>query len=728
MTDRGGIQYSINYNGIARIEFDAPGKTVNLISRQALEELDEAVEAVRKNPRVRGLIFLSRKEDHFIGGAEIDARKWLGHPEESLAFVQYGRDVYQKIAALKVPTLAAIHGVCLGGGFELALACAYRLASDHKKTRMGLPEVMLGILPSWGGTTRLPRLIGLSASLDLLLSGRQVNPRRALQMGMVDRIMTSKEIPTQAERFMEELLDHPDAVSRTLHASRLRAQNGPWLRFLNRTALGRALVFRQARRQVLQKTRGRYPAPLQILEVLRKGIGRPIEQALPLEQEAMKALVGERVTQNLVHIFSLRIHAGLPPKEEEAPLQILPVRKVGVLGSGIMGAGIVQWLLDHEIEVRLRDLNEAAVAKGMRMIHDLFKKLVTRRRLSRFEMESRMRLLSPTTGKTGFSNCDLLIEAVAENMDIKKKVIRDIQEAAGDAPIFATNTSSLSVTEMAGAAKKPDRVVGLHFFNPVSQMPLVEVIGAGQTSRETLALGSAFVKQIGKVPLIVRDSPGFLVNRILMAYANEAALLLEEGASVDAVDRAMERFGMPMGPFTMLDVVGLDIAHHTAESIRSALRTDPGQLSIVVERLFKAGRLGRKSGEGFYRYSKKGKDRIPADLSADLAYIRKARGISSRSSISETEITDRLILIMANTAAWCLENKVVEGPGEVDLGLVMGMGFPPFRGGLLKHCDSIGAAVVRSRLDQFSRTFGSRFTPGRWIEERFTAGGGFYPP
>jgi 3-hydroxyacyl-CoA dehydrogenase len=373
----------------------------------------------------------------------------------------------------------------------------------------------------------------------------------------------------------------------------------------------------------------------------------------------------------------------------------------------------------------LRDIKEEAVAKGIKSINEAFNKLVSRRRLRPEQKADRMRLLSAATNYSGLSRCDLVIEAVAERMEIKQRVIRELQEAAGERAIFATNTSSLSVSAMAEAAKRPDRVLGLHFFNPVSQMPLVEVVKGKQTSDETMAAGVAFVKQIGKTPLIVSDSPGFLVNRILMAYGNEAGLLLEEGAAVDRVDRIMESFGMPMGPFTMLDLVGLDIAHHTAETIRTALRLDPVEQSRIGDRLFEAGRLGKKTGQGFYRYQGRQKNANP-ELDAVLAAVRKERGLSPRPDITDQEIMERLVMIMANTAAWCLETGVVEGPGDVDLGLIMGAGFPPFRGGLLKYCDKIGMAAVKEALDRYARSAGNRFSPARMINDRAQQAKGFY--
>jgi 3-hydroxyacyl-CoA dehydrogenase/enoyl-CoA hydratase/3-hydroxybutyryl-CoA epimerase len=725
MTPEKNIRISVADRGLCHVEIDIAGKNVNLISPQVLTELAEAVDSIQSDRSIKGIIFLSRKPDHFIGGAEIDVQRFVNNLDTTLAFIKQGRDVYQKIASLPIPTLAAIHGACLGGGLELALACRYRLASEHRKTRLGLPEVMLGIFPGWGGITRLPRLIGLSAALDLLLTGKQLDARRAERIGLVDRVVTSKEIPTQADTFMLEILLRGASLHREIQSARMRSQNKILTRFLNQTFLGRGLVYHQARKNVMRVTHGLYPAPLKIIDVVRRGIDVSLEQSLELEQEGLQELVREETTQNLLHVFSIRMHAGRLPKEVTPADHVPSVQKVGILGAGVMGAGIAQWMLQQEISVRLRDINEEAIAKGIKTINGAFDKQVSRRRMRREEKEDRMRLLSATTGYSGFSKCDLVIEAVAERMEIKQRVIRDLQEAAGVSAIFATNTSSLSVTSMAEAAKRPDRVLGLHFFNPVAQMPLIEVVKGKLTSDETLATGVAFVKRIGKTPLIVSDSPGFLVNRILTAYGNEAGLLLEEGATVDRVDRAMEAFGMPMGPFTMMDVVGLDIAHHTAETIRTALRLDPAEQSRIEDRLFEAGRFGKKTGQGLYRYEGREKRGNP-ELDTMLTAVRKERGLTPRPIITDQEITDRLVMIMVNTAAWCLEKRVVQEPGDVDLGLIMGAGFPPFRGGLLKYCDKIGIVKVKETLDRYSRSAGPRFSPAQMITDLASQGKGFY--
>jgi 3-hydroxyacyl-CoA dehydrogenase/enoyl-CoA hydratase/3-hydroxybutyryl-CoA epimerase len=708
MSSDRAIFLDISNQGIARVEMDVPGKTVNLLSIKVLEELSGVLDSLQKEASLKGALFLSRKPDGFIGGADINVERLSRDPEEALRLGRAGRDVFQKIGRLPYPTVAGIHGACLGGGLELALACRYRIASDHRKTRLGLPEVMLGILPAWGGTTRLPRLVGLAAGLDLLLTGKQLDSRRAERIGLVDRVVTPKEVPTQAERFLLEILSYGDR--KTLEA-RSRRQKGFVAWILNRTPLGQALLFRKAKKQVMETTKGRYPAPLVILKTVQRGIGFSVEQALPFEDDAFKELAGNEVTNNLLHVFSLRMQAGKLPPHIKAPEAAPPIQKVGVLGAGVMGAGIAQWITSQELPVRIKDINDDAVAKGFGFVHGLYERQVKRKKMTYNEMGQKMRLLSGGTAYSGFSSVDIVIEAVAEKMAVKQTVLKEFEQATGDHAIFGTNTSSLSVSTLAQASKHPDRVVGLHFFNPVAQMPLVEVVQGKQTSPEVMAAAVGFVRRIGKIPLITSDSPGFLVNRILMAYANEAVLLVEEGAAVEEVDRVMEAFGMPMGPLTMLDLVGMDIAHHAGEAIRNGLKLDLTQEGRLVQRLFESGRLGQKSGAGFYRHEGKATMVNTGALQPILDEIRKQRGITPRSGIASQEIEGRLVLIMIVVAAWCLENRVVAGPADVDRGMVFGAGFPPFRGGLLRHADKLGLGHIQERLLHYSRTVGPRFTP-----------------
>ncbi|HEY5647939.1 MAG TPA: enoyl-CoA hydratase-related protein, partial [Nitrospiria bacterium] len=433
MTNPVHIHFSLKEGNIGIIEFDLQGKPVNLLSPEVLEELSQVLDSLREPDPPEGLIFLSRKKDSFIGGAQIEPEKLFKNRDETVRFIQTGRDLFDQIANLPFPTLAAVHGPALGGGLELALACRYRMASSHPRTRLGLPEVMLGILPAWGGTTRLPRLVGLQSALDLLLTGKQVSPKQALRMGLIDRVATTENIGPQARVFMRQIIETGPGFQEKIRRARGRSRKGTSTWFLDKTRPGRAMVFSKARQTVLARTRGHYPAPIKILEVVKKGLSLPVARALPLEQGAMEALMEEETTRNLMHVFALQMGAGKGlPKSESAPGGKTPsLEKIGVLGGGAMGSGIAQWILGRGLQVRLKDINEAAVGNGIRTIHQLFDTLVSRRRLTLFEKEEKLHRLSSTTAYSGFKSCGLVIEAVAEKLDIKKSVIRELQDKAG---------------------------------------------------------------------------------------------------------------------------------------------------------------------------------------------------------------------------------------------------------------------------------------------------------
>jgi 3-hydroxyacyl-CoA dehydrogenase/enoyl-CoA hydratase/3-hydroxybutyryl-CoA epimerase len=716
-----GIRYEVDSTGIARVELNLPGKKVNLLTPALLDELDRTVESIRSDPKVRGALFLSGKPDQFIAGAEIDAESFIHSPEVGVLYGNRGRAVLDHLASLSVPTLALIHGACLGGGAELALACRYRIATDHRKTRIGFPEVLLGILPAWGGTTRLPRLVPLERALGLLLTGRTVTAREALRMGFVDRVITPVQQEVQARAVLSEMITRKD---RPVPSGRKRP--GLRTRLIEKTGPGRALLFYLARRRVRKETKGRYPAPFKILEVVQRGIRLPVQQALSLEEEALRYLVHHPVTPRLLHVFTLQRLAGKLPEAIEALAEKQSIRKVGVIGAGTMGSGIAHWVAHQEIPVRIKDISPEALLNGLRLIRRLFSEMEKRRRLTSSEAERRMRLVSVTTDFTGFSNCDLIIEASFEDLAVKQELVRQLQADVKNRFLFATNTSSLSVSRIAEAASDPGRVVGLHFFNPVHRMPLVEVVHSGPTSDEALAAAVGFVRRIGKTPLIVRDSPGFLVNRILDAYGNEALLLLEEGTAVETIDGALRGFGMPMGFFEMADLVGNEIIYHAGRSIAESLQLDPKQRARLLDRLVSDRRLGKKTRMGFYRYDGKKPAVDHAYLDPRVEEVRSSRGAPTVRGASGEEILERTLLAMINTAAGCLENRVVASPGDVDLGLILGAGFPPFRGGLLKQADEKGSRWLLDRLKFYSERCGPRFEPSPLISRLADENRGFY--
>ncbi|HUH14121.1 MAG TPA: 3-hydroxyacyl-CoA dehydrogenase NAD-binding domain-containing protein [Longimicrobiales bacterium] len=698
--------------GVARLVFDRPDARVNILTQAVMERLDTLLGEIEEGARdggIRSLVIRSGKAGTFIAGADVNEIAGVTDPEEGRRAAARGQAVFRRLEHLPVPSVAAIDGVCLGGGTELALACTYRIAADRDETQIGLPEVRLGILPGFGGTVRLPRLVGLRAALDMILTGKSVNARKAQRTGLVDERVPAAILYERAH----ELARDPAAIRERAG----RRSKGLGARLLEDTAPGRRVVLAMARKQVLKETRGHYPAPLAILETVRRTLPLDIDRALAVEAEAVGRLVATPESKNLIHIFHLMEAAkkkapSAPPRE---------VERMAVLGAGVMGGGIAQLAAYRGITVRLKDIQSEALTTGLSHAHELFQKAVRRRRLSEGEASDAMARISPTLDYSGFGALDLVVEAVVERMDVKKTVLREAEEKLPDGAVLASNTSTLSITEMGRALQRPERLCGMHFFNPVHRMPLVEVIRGEDSSDEAVATVFAAARKLGKTPLIVRDGPGFLVNRVLGPYLNEAGWLLSEGASVADVDRALVDFGMPMGPFRLLDEVGWDVAGHAGAVLHEAFgeRLEPAP---VMAALGRTGRLGKKAGKGFYGYEKGRETGVDESVYADLGEAVPR----NRREVSEEEIVDRCVLAMVNEAARILEDGIVAEPGDVDLGMITGTGFPPFRGGLLRWADTRGAGWVKERLEAFRAAHGARFAPAPLLKRLAEHDGRFY--
>ncbi|PKL75865.1 MAG: hypothetical protein CVV27_13185 [Candidatus Melainabacteria bacterium HGW-Melainabacteria-1] len=701
---------------VALAWIDQPGKKVNLLSPRMLDEVERVLDEVSSHPELKVLIFASRKRDNFIAGADLTTMVANGFDlNGAVAFGQRGRTLFQRLAELNLTTIAAIHGSCLGGGLELALACDYRLAANDDKTKLGLPEVQLGILPAWGGVSRLPRLISLPDALDMMLTGKQVRARKAKSLGLVHMTPPPELLIETAQKLAADVLASQAGYADKKHKSSLMDKA------LNQLPLGQNLVFKQARKSVLEKSKGFYPAPLKILETVQNSINLPLSEAFKLEADAFENLLQRSETGSLMNLFFINQELGKSPEGVKPG----KVKQLGVLGAGYMGAGIAQVSNAKNIDVRLKDVNYQALLTGMKHVHQAYAKLVSRKRLKQKEADDRMRKLTVTTDYSGFKHADLVIEAVVEKMEVKKAVFNELEAHIGPHTILASNTSALSINEMAAATARPDRFIGLHFFGPVQQMPLVEVILGEQTSDQTLATALAYVRSIGKTPVVIRkDLPGFVVNRVLMVYGNEAGLLLEEGADITTIDRLMSDFGMPMGIFEVIDLAGIDVAYHTANSVDALFSQRPGfQRSRVVEKLFADGRYGQKSGRGFYIYA--GKDnKIP-----DHRYVQQVvEGLGgTKREISAEEIRDRLVLSLLNESALCLQEGLVELPGEIDMAMLMGTGFPPFRGGPLRLIDQQGIQFIVNQLEYYAETRGARFAPCQLLKDMAAKGQKFYP-
>jgi 3-hydroxyacyl-CoA dehydrogenase/enoyl-CoA hydratase/3-hydroxybutyryl-CoA epimerase len=711
-TKEATLTLEVEGEGVAFLVFDDPERKVNVLSTPVMERLGELLAEVAsgaESGRIRALVVRSGKDGSFIAGANVDEIAGITDPEVGRRKAAEGQAAFQRLEDLPIPTVAAVDGVCLGGGTELILACDVRIASDRPETKIGLPETRLGILPGFGGTTRLPRLVGLVAAADIILAGKSVDARKAQRIGLIHERMHPGVLYDRAREIAERLAEGGDPPSRSR----------PPLpqRLLEKTGPGRRFILKQARKQVMKQTKGRYPAPLRAIEVMRRSAGKPLAKALAIEAAALGDLIATDVSKNLIHVFHLMEGA----KKAGPTAEPRPVERVAVLGAGVMGGGIAQLLSHRGMSVRLKDIDQGALSTGLQHARSMFDKLVDRRKLKRREADDRMNAISPSLDYSGFGTVDLVIEAVVERMDVKKAVLRETEAAVGPDAVLTSNTSSLSISEMATALERPARFAGMHFFNPVHRMPLVEVIRGDASSDEAVATVFALTLKLGKTPVVVKDGPGFLVNRVLTPYLNEAGYLLEEGASIAEVDEALLEFGMPMGPFRLLDEVGLDIARHAGATMHEAFgeRLAP---SAALQALEATERLGRKNEKGFYVYED-GRDKHP-----DPAIYEELETVvgSERKSLPDREIVDRCVLPMVNEAARILDEGIAQSPGDVDLAMITGTGFPPFRGGLLRWADDVGLPTVLARLESFERELGARFEPAALLRRKVEAGEGFY--
>ncbi|MFM6926810.1 MAG: 3-hydroxyacyl-CoA dehydrogenase NAD-binding domain-containing protein, partial [Bdellovibrio sp.] len=660
------IQESIRINpqgDVAVVEFDLVGEKVNKFSTPVMMRLNEVVEQLAKSS-YKAVIFKSMKPKIFIAGADIEEIKAMTTKEQFDFAVKSGQDIMNKIEDLPMPTIAAVNGACMGGGCEFIMSCDYRIASDDSSTKIGLPEIQLGILPGFGGTQRMPRIIGLQAALDIILAGKAVNSKKALKSGLVDKVVHPNMLDDQAMKWAKEII----AGGGKKRPKKFEAKG-----FMDKVleGFGKGIVFKKAREGVLKATKGHYPAPLQALEVIQKTYGMSDREAgMRIEREGFCELGITDVSKNLIHVFYLTEMVKKQTGVSGVNVKPKEVKAMGILGAGTMGGGIAYVAADKGIQVRMKDLNQDALGKGLKHASDLWMKLVKRKSIDKYQFQQKMDAVSVTTDYSGFKNLDVVVEAIVEDMGIKQKVIGECAGQMRPDAIIATNTSSLSVTEMSKGHPRPEFFAGMHFFNPVNKMPLVEVIRGEKTSDETIATIFELTKRMGKMPVVVKDGPGFLVNRLLLPYMAEAAFLMQEGMSIEVVDKAyVKDFGMPMGPFELMDEVGLDVCIKVLKIFKKSFG-ERIEMAPCMEALEKSGRLGRKNGKGFYTYSADGK-RGDVDQT-----IYAALGLGAPTNPHQTkECVERGIFAMVNECSLALiEDRIVELPHEVDLGMIMGTG------------------------------------------------------
>ncbi|MGR2851696.1 fatty acid oxidation complex subunit alpha FadJ [Vibrio vulnificus] len=703
MSEQKAFNLKIDEQNIAWLGIDVPNEKMNTLQAAFADEMKAIFAQLKDCSGLKGLIVHSLKPDNFVAGADVRMLEACKTAPEAEALARQGQELFQQLSDLPYPVVAAIHGPCLGGGLELALACDFRVCSDDAATRLGLPEVQLGLLPGSGGTQRLPRLIGLLPSLDLILTGKQLRANKAKKLGVVDACVPQTILLDVAKQFVEK------------GKKRAKQKVATKEKLLSGSGLGRKFVFEQAAKKTHEKTRGNYPATVAILQVIQHGLEKGMKQGLELEAKRFGELVMSNESKALRSIFFATTEMKKETGSEAKPSK---VGMVGVLGGGLMGAGISHVsVAKAKVPVRIKDVSDDGVLNALKYNYKLFDKQRKRRILSKAQLQSKMLQLSGGTDFTSFNRTDVVIEAVFEDLSLKQQMVADIEANAKSETIFATNTSSLPIHKIAEKAQRPENIVGLHYFSPVEKMPLVEVIPHESTSEETIATVVALAKKQGKTPIVVKDQAGFYVNRILAPYMNESAHILLANEPIDKIDTALLDFGFPVGPITLLDEVGVDIG----AKIMPILVAELGARfkgPDVFDVLLNDGRKGRKSGKGFYTYKGKKKE---VDKS-----VYKLLKLTPESKLSDNDIALRCVLPMLNEAVRCLDDGIIRSPRDGDIGAIFGIGFPPFLGGPFRYMDQFGLKKLVEKMNQFAEKYGDRFAPCDGLLTRAGEGRRFY--
>jgi 3-hydroxyacyl-CoA dehydrogenase/enoyl-CoA hydratase/3-hydroxybutyryl-CoA epimerase len=702
-------------DGIAVLTLDLPGEPVNKFNRAVKDEFVAMFDRLERDLTIRAAVLLSGKTDSWIAGADIDEFLELKTAAEAERMSHDGQLLLDSVEKMRTPLVCAIHGACLGGALELALACPYRIATDHPKTVLALPEVQLGLIPGAGGTQRLPRLIGLRAALDIILTGKNVRAKKAMQIGLVDELVHPAILRSIAIRRAGEIA----------HGTRRHERHSGGVSgvLLDNNLAGRRVVLRKAREETLKKTHGHYPAPLAALDAVSAGFSGGRSHGFREESRLFGEMALTDVCRQLIYLFfattALKKDPGVETGGGTTPPVVRPVEKLGILGAGFMGSGIASIAVQQGTLVRMRDADHGRVAKGFAAVRDVLKERLTRRQITRVEYSDMMTLLGGTVDYSGFRNVDLVIEAVFEDLDVKHQVLQEVESVIRLDAIFASNTSTIPITRIAEASTRPRQVLGMHFFSPVHRMPLLEVITTADTSRDVTATAVAYGKKLGKTVIVVSDGPGFYVNRILTPYINEAGRLLDQGATIDVIDNALVQFGFPVGPVTLVDEVGLDVASKAGAIMHEAFgaRFAPAE---SVQAVVAAGRYGRKSKKGFYKYDDEGKkdgvdESVYGLIRPGLREGRPTSEATPRPEFSAAEILQRTVMPMLNEAVRCLSEGVIRSARDGDVGAVYGFGFPPFLGGPFRYIDTLGAAEVVRQLEELNDRFSGRFEPAETL-------------
>ncbi|MCF2908096.1 fatty acid oxidation complex subunit alpha FadJ [Pseudoalteromonas rubra] len=695
------FSYELNSHRVAIVTIDVPGEKMNTLRDSFADELLTILEQGRSDD-VTGMVFVSGKDDNFIAGADIKMLDQAKTREDALRLSEMCQQAFFKMQKLPFPTVAAIHGAALGGGLEFALACDYRVCSDDDKTKLGLPEVQLGLLPGGGGTQRLPKLVGIQKALEWMLTGKQVRAKQAKKAGLVD-----DSVPHSI------LLDVAIKLARGSKPKARKPKLDKLSQLLESNPFGRNIIFKKAQENVEKKTGGHYPAPLAIIKAVRASVELGELKAYKTEAEGFADLVMTEVSQSLRGIFFATTEMKKEWQSDDAP----KINRAAVLGGGLMGGGIAHVsAVKAGVPVRIKDVAHQGISNALSYSYKILSKKQKKRILSKADLQLAMNRITGTTDYTGMRHTDIVIEAVFEDLALKQSMVADIERECTEQTIFASNTSSLPIAQIAEKAARPENVIGLHYFSPVEKMPLVEIIPHEGTSQETIARTVNFARKQGKTPIVVKDKAGFYVNRILAPYVNEAANLLLAGEPIEKIDQALVEFGFPVGPLALLDEVGVDIGSKIAPILEKELG-ERFKAPDAFARMIDSKRLGRKTGKGFYKYEAKGKkvDESVYDL----------LGITPAPRLNKQEIASRCVAQMLNEAARCLDEGIIDSARDGDIGAIFGIGFPPFLGGPFSYMDKRGLNKVCSELSTYA-TDNAVFTPAEPLLAKAEAGEAYY--
>jgi 3-hydroxyacyl-CoA dehydrogenase/enoyl-CoA hydratase/3-hydroxybutyryl-CoA epimerase len=694
-------------DGVAILSMDVPGESMNTLKVEFAPQIDQVLQQIQGDSSIKGVVLISGKAHSFVAGADISMLAACTSAQDATAIAKGGQDMFQRIEDMPVKFVAAIHGPALGGGLELALACHARVCSDDVKTQLGLPEVQLGLLPGSSGTQRLPRLISVQQAMKMMLTGASVKAKQAKKYGIVDQV-----VPQSI------LLDVAIQMAKQPKVKRASPKLNIMGRFLENTAYGRNIMFSQARKQTAAKTQGNYPSPELIIDCIETGLKKGLVKGLEVEAAHFGKLVMSSESKALRSLF----FATTDMKKENGVAGVEPasLAKIGILGGGLMGGGIAfVTATKAKLPARIKDIRSQGIAHAIKYSFDILNKKVKRRFMSKSQMQKQLALLTGTVDYSGFADVDLVIEAVFEDLALKQAMLKDVEEHCAGHTIFASNTSSIPISQIAANAQRPEQVIGLHYFSPVDKMPLAEVIAHQSTSDLTISTTVELAKKQGKTPIVVKDGAGFYVNRILAPYMNEAAEILLSAEPIEHIDKALVKFGFPVGPVKLLDEVGIDVGTKIGPILEAQFgarfASNPQFAKVLAD-----DRKGKKNSRGFYDYSGKN----PGKNVDESVYT--LLGISPSSTKSAEQIAERCVLLMLNEAAMCLDEGVVRNARDGDIGAIFGIGFPPFLGGPFRYMHSLGIEHVVARLEHYQGLLGDKFEPAQCLKDRVAQGHSFY--